>query len=165
VYLKVRQSAEELVMSLGVRDIVRSVAKPAAPLSVGLHLRGHVGELWIEVAGRVEACEVSDLARLRGMKYATVLVTVMQVVSETAPCIANPYVGFAGMRVVQWAALYFATSGDWEFAKQRMGIGVVSQADISEQLAAPELAGKLTQLAVQVVEGLLRPQASLPAAF
>lgn len=99
------------------------------------------------------------------MKYATVLVTVMQVVSETAPCIASPYVGFAGMRVVQWAALYLATSGDWEFAKQMMGIGAVSQADVSEQLAAPELAGKLTQLAVQVVEGLLRPQASLPAAF
>lgn len=41
----------------------------------------------------------------------------------------------------------------------------MSQVDSSERLTAPELAGKLTQLAVQIVEGVLRMQASLPVAF
>lgn len=41
----------------------------------------------------------------------------------------------------------------------------MSRADRSERLAALGLVGKLTQLAVQIVAGVLRPQASLPAAF
>lgn len=41
----------------------------------------------------------------------------------------------------------------------------MSQVDSSDRLAAPELAGKLTQPAVQIAEGVLRMQASLPVAF
>jgi hypothetical protein len=96
-----RQWADELVMLLGVRDIGDCVAKSAAQLSVGSHLRGLVSGLWIEVVGRIETYEGSDPVTLLEMKYATVLVTVMQVVSEPAPCTARPYLGVAGMRAVQ----------------------------------------------------------------
>lgn len=88
-------------MLLGTRDIGRCVAKSAAPLPVGPHLKNPVGELWIEVAGRVEAYEAASvLAMLREMRYATVLVSVMQVVSETAPYVADPYEGVPGVRAV-----------------------------------------------------------------